>query len=96
MKLSFSTKGWHKNNFDDFCRVAKELSFSGIELHNVSNRLFTESDSAFNDYSTSMTLRKLYEMKLSIPCIDCICDPADENGREEALSEIGECNMKIS
>ena len=34
MKLSFSTKGWHNRTFDDFCEIAKDLRFSGIELHN--------------------------------------------------------------
>ncbi len=95
MKLSFSTKGWHGKSFDDFCSIAKELSFSGIELHNVSNYLFTDKDSAFNDYSTSVTLRKLYEMKLSIPCIDSICDPADKENLDFAMQEIGEC-MRIA
>jgi len=40
MKLSFSTKGWHDSSFEDFCTIAKELKFQGIELHNIHNRLF--------------------------------------------------------
>ncbi len=91
MKLSFSTKGWHGRSFDDFCAIAKELRFSGIELHNVRNSLFTDSNSAFHDYATAATLRKLYETKLSIPCIDSICDPADTEKRDEAIAEIEEC-----
>ena len=47
MKLSFSTKGWHDNNFDEFCNIAEELHFQGIELHNIYNRLFTDKDGAF-------------------------------------------------
>ena len=91
MKLSFSTKGWHGRSFDEFCAIAKELRFAGIELHNVGGALFTDSNSAFHDYATAATLRKLYEMKLSIPCIDSICDIADEAQREASLAEIGEC-----
>lgn len=91
MKLSFSTKGWHGRKFDDFCNMAKELRFSGIELHNVRNSLFTDKESAFQDYATTATLRKLYEMKLSIPCIDSICDPADAEKLEQSLAEINEC-----
>ena len=34
MKLSFSTKGWHNKSFDEFCNIARELKFGGIELHN--------------------------------------------------------------
>ena len=91
MKLSFSTKGWHGRSFEEFCAIAKELRFSGIELHNVFNPLFTHKDSAFHDYATAATLRRLYEMKLSVPCIDSICDPADPDTREASLKEIGEC-----
>ena len=88
MKLSFSTKGWYGKSFEEFCNIAKELRFSGIELHNIKNKLFTSSDSAFNEYATAATLRRLYEMKISIPCIDSICDPADTEKAEEAMAEL--------
>lgn len=91
MKLSFSTKGWHGKNFAELCSLAKDLRFSGIELHNVRNELFTTSDSAFRDYSTVATLRDLYELKLSIPCIDSICDPADPAQNQSAMDELTEC-----
>ena len=91
MKLSFSTKGWHGKNFAELCSLAKDLRFSGIELHNVRNELFTTSDSAFRDYSTVATLRDLYELKLSIPCIDSICDPADPAQKQSAMDELTEC-----
>ena len=72
MKLSFSTKGWHNNSFDEFCDIATDLGFSGIELHNVNNRLFTDKDGAFHDYAAAKTARRLYEKKLQIPCIDVL------------------------
>ena len=74
MKLSFSTKGWHNSTFDDFCDIANDLKFQGIELHNIHNKLFTDKDGAFHDYAAAKTVRKLYEKKLSIPCIDTICN----------------------
>ena len=91
MKLSFSTKGWHNNTFDEFCDIAKELKFKGIELHNIHNRLFTDKDGAFHDHTAGATLRKLYEKKLSLPCIDTICNPADKNAETETLEEITAC-----
>ncbi|MBQ1284169.1 MAG: AMP-binding protein [Clostridia bacterium] len=91
MKLSFSTKGWHNRTFDDFCEIAKDLRFSGIELHNVSNTLFTDKDSAFQDYATAATLRKMYEQKITIPCISSICDISDEKTVESATAEVREC-----
>ena len=91
MKLAFSTKGWHNSSFDEFCDVAKDLKFKGIELHNIHNKLFTEKDGAFYDYAAAATVRKLYEQKLTIPCIDTICNPANEAEAEESLKEINTC-----
>lgn len=100
MKLSFSTKGWHNRSFEDFCDIAKDLKFKGIELHNIYNSLFSEKDGAFHDHAAAATVRKLYEMKLSIPCIDTICDPSDMVQKEKSLAEIRACikianNLKI-
>jgi len=95
MKLSFSTKGWHDSSFEGFCDIARDLKFEGIELHNIHNRLFTDKDGAFHDYAAAKTTRMLYEMKLSIPCIDSICDCGDVDTFEETLNEIREC-MKIA
>ena len=88
MKLSFSTKGWHGKDFNTFLDLAKDLRFAGIELHNIQNPLFTASDSPFAPHATAATLRKLYEMQLSIPCIDCLCDPADPDGEQKAKDEV--------
>ena len=39
MKFSFSTKGWHNHTFEEFCNIASEMNFSGVELHNINNQL---------------------------------------------------------
>jgi len=91
MKLSFSTKGWHNNTFDEFCDIAKDLKFKGIELHNIHNSLFTDKDGAFYDYAANATVRKLFEKKLSLPCIDTICNPADKAQKDETIEEITAC-----
>ena len=91
MKLSFSTKGWHNSTFEDFCNTAEDLKFQGIELHNINNRLFTDRDGAFHDYSAASTMRLLYEKKLSVPCIDTICDISIEGGAEAAEAETERC-----
>ena len=95
MKFSFSTKGWHDRTFDDFCDIAESMNFTGIELHNIHNSLFTDKNGAFHDYAAAATLRKMYEKKLQIPCIDAICDPADADTAEESRAEIRKC-MEIS
>ncbi len=91
MNLSFSTKGWHNSSFDDFCDIAEDLGFKGIELHNIHNRLFTDKDGAFHDYAAGATLRKLYEKKLKLTCIDTICDISDTDSENETLEEIKAC-----
>ncbi|MBQ1263756.1 MAG: sugar phosphate isomerase/epimerase, partial [Oscillospiraceae bacterium] len=91
MKLSFSTKGWHQNSFEEFCDIAVDLGFKGIELHNIYNRLFAEKDGAFHDFAAAATLRRLYEKNLKLPCIDTISDIADEKIAEKALDEVARC-----
>ncbi len=91
MKFSFMTKGWHENTFEEFCEVAKELNFKGIELHNIHNRLFTDKNGAFHDYTAAATVRKLYEMKLELPCIDTICNLADITAKDSSIKEITDC-----
>ena len=100
MKFSFSTKGWHNSTFDDFCDIAQDLRFEGIELHNIHNRLFTDKNGAFHDYAAAATLRRLYEKKLQLPCIDAIGDVADPTTSSDCMEEIRQCmeiaqNLKI-
>ena len=91
MKLSFSTKGWHNQNFDEFCDIAVDLKFEGIELHNIHNALFTDNDGAFHGYASAATLRKLYEKKLQLPCIDALCNISDTSMSDSAIEEIEKC-----
>lgn len=91
MKLAFSTKGWHNSSFEDFCGIAKDLKFEGIELHNIHGPLFTEKDGAFHDYAAASTVRKLYELGLQIPCIDAICNPGIAAEKDSSVKEIIDC-----
>ncbi len=95
MKLSFSTKGWHNSTFSEFCDAAIDFKFQGIELHNINNRLFTDKDGAFHDYTAASTLRGLYEKKLSIPCIDALNSISDSSSKEKTIDEIKKC-MQIA
>ncbi len=95
MKLSFSTKGWHDNTFDEFCELARDLGYQGIEIHNIHSSMFTSSDGAFYDYTAASTLRNLYNMKLSLPCLDSFCDTSSLAEKEASLKEVGDC-IKIA
>lgn len=91
MKFAFSSKGWHKASFEDMITVAKELKYDGIELHNTHGPLFTEKDGAFYDYKSAATARKLYEIKLKIPCVDSICRMGDSSDFDNSVNEIKHC-----
>ena len=91
MNYSFSTKGWHNHTFEEFCDMATDLRFEGVELHNIHNRLFTDRDGAFHDYAAAVTLRRLYEKGLKIPCIDAIGDIADAARADATAAEIARC-----
>ena len=91
MKLCFSTKGWHGRSFEELCRVAADLKFQGIELHNIHNPLFTDKGGAFQEYTCAATLRRLFELGLSLPCLDAVCDPSDPAAFEESRQEILAC-----
>ena len=91
MYYSFSTKGWHGYAFEEFCDVAQDLHFEGIELHNIHNPLFTDKDGAFHDHAAAATVRRLYEKKLTIPCIDAIGDIGNADTISETVNEITAC-----
>ncbi|MBQ1245961.1 MAG: AMP-binding protein, partial [Clostridia bacterium] len=88
MKLSFSTKGWHDHTFDEFCDIASSLGFAGVEIHNIHGPMFTSRDGVFYDYAAAATLRRLYEKKLSLPCLDTLIDPSDASRADESEAEI--------
>ena len=91
MKLSFSTKGWHGYLWEDFCKIATEQGFNGIELHNVNNPSFTEKNGAFYMSSAQATVRELYEKNLRIPCIDTLKNPASKEDRDAFSEELNKC-----
>ena len=95
MKFSFSTKGWHDNSFEEFCAIAEDLHFEGIEPHNIRNRIFSEKDSVFHEYSAATTLRMLFERSLSLPCIDVITDIGDPELFNNSVEELKSC-LKIA
>ena len=43
MRLSFSTNGWDDFDWSDFYVTAKDLQFSGIEIHDIKREVFSGS-----------------------------------------------------
>ena len=91
MKLSFSTKGWKGDSFRHFCDTAAELGFAGIELYDLHADNFADKYSPANPVMAAAIRRDLMERKLSLPCLDCVGNPADPTAQEAVSQEISEC-----
>ena len=88
MKLSFSTFGWHDHTWEDFCTVAKDGGFAGIEVHNIHEPKLSEKNSIFDPARANAAHREMTEAGLSIPCIDTWHNIADKTRFEENCAEI--------
>ncbi len=77
MKLAFSTKFHKDRSFDDFLKLADELRYRGIEIHDFRDPMFSGRTSPFNPDMASVTKRKLINGKKSIVCINSNCNAAD-------------------
>ena len=90
MKLSFSTNGWNEFDWADFYVTAKDLQFSGIEIHDIKREIFSGKNRPFNNENIVETARKLAQMGLEISALDSTCDVADKDKIEENIAEIRE------
>ncbi len=90
MKLSFSTNGWDDFDWSDFYVTAKDLQFSGIEIHDIKREVFSGKNRPFNNENIVETARKIAKMNLEIPVIDAVCDVADPEKTSENIEEIKE------
>ena len=88
MKLSFSTKGWRDCCWQDFCRMAKEYGFRGIELHDLREGFLRGRNGPL---LPSAALRQLTDLELEIPCLDLLCDIGKGHRQEEHLEELRRC-----
>ncbi len=100
MKLSFSIKGWQNYGWEDYCNIASELGFAGVELHNIKNKEFRSSGNPFDPANSFAIVRDMINRGLSIPCLDAACNIADSAAFDENCKEIGDCintarNLKI-
>ena len=91
MKLSFSTKGWNGYSFQNFCDIANELGFSGIELYDIHSPDFADKYSPANPIMAAPIRREMMERKLSITCLDSVGNLADAATHKQVCEEITSC-----
>lgn len=91
MKLSFSIRGWQGYTWEDFCQAACDMKLQGVELHDIHSAAFTRRDSPFHKYNAAATVRRMFERKLQIPCLDAVADLSDAAGLDNNRAEILGC-----
>ena len=88
MNLAFSTKFHRVSSFADFIKIADELRYEGIEIHDIKADAFSGKASPFNPDMASVTKRTLINAKKAIACIDVDCNVADKASAEENMQKI--------
>ena len=75
MNLSFSTRGWRYQPWDQLSKEAEELHFQGIEVYNLhAVSALIDRDGPFHRYHQQETMRQLRDHHLQIPCLDTSVD----------------------
>ncbi len=75
MNLSFSTRGWRYQPWDQLSKEAEELHFQGIEVYNLhAISALIDRDGPFHRYHQQETMRQLRDHHLQIPCLDTSID----------------------
>ena len=90
MRLAFSTNGGDDFDWSDFYVTAKDLQFSGIEIHDIKREVFSGKNRPFNNENIVETARKINQMNLEIPVIDAVCNIADPDKIQENIEDIRE------
>lgn len=91
MNLSFSIKGWKDRSWEEYCNLAKELEFKGIELHNIHGDSISDKMTPFDPHTAPATVRNMKEKDLTIPCIDTVSNIARVESIEQSCAEITDC-----
>lgn len=87
MKLAFST-AYQNKSFAEFLKMADELKYDGIEIHDMMADNFKAGSSPFNPDMASITKRTLINEKKTIVCIDVDANIADKAAQEENLRKL--------
>ena len=87
MKLAFSTDYWKALSYREFVTLAKELQFSGIEIHDIDDPAFCDKGAIFSDAMPSET-RRLANLGISIPCIDTVFNIAERSSERTNLDTL--------
>jgi fatty-acyl-CoA synthase len=88
MKLAFSTLGCPDFSWQDIYSMAKDLGFDGIEIRGLGNEIFAVRAQPFTESQLPHTIKKLSELRLTIPCLSSGCCLKFADKEEENCQEI--------
>ncbi len=88
MRISFSTIGCPDFDWVDIYTMAKDFQFDGIEIRGLGRNIYAVTAPPFTARRIEATVRKLSELRLSVPCLSSNCTIRDAENREAAFREI--------
>lgn len=88
MKISFSTLACPDYSWTDIYSMAKDIGFDGIEIRGLGDDIFAVKAKPFTDSQLPLTVKKLNELGLSIPCLASGCGLKFKENHNKNISEI--------
>ena len=88
MKISFSTLACPDFSWTDIYSMAKDLHFDGIEVRGLGGDIFAVKAKPFSDSQLPLTVKKLKELGLTIPCLASGCALKDKAQHNQSIVEI--------
>jgi fatty-acyl-CoA synthase len=88
MKIAFSTLGCPDFDWTDIYSMAKDFGFDGIEIRGLGKDIFAVQAKPFTEAQLPLTIKKLAELNLEIPCLSSGCCLKFADKKEENHYEI--------
>lgn len=88
MKISFSTLACPDYDWADIYSMAKDIGFNGIEIRGLGEDIFAVKAKPFTDSQLPLTIKKLRELGLEIPCLASGCALKNKEDHNKNISEI--------
>lgn len=90
MKLSFSTKGWANYSWQQLCTAAKEIKYTGIELHSIQCEEFSKKGGPLSSENLNQSISALKSDGIEIACLDSVCNIGDANAVDVNIKTVSE------
>ncbi|MGI6238865.1 MAG: AMP-binding protein [Christensenellales bacterium] len=90
MRIAFSTVGCPDFDWVDIYTMAKDFQFDGIEIRGLGRNIYAVTAPPFTPRRIEATIRKLSDLRLSVPCLSSNCTIRDEENRAAAFHEISD------